>query len=312
MTPLQGTPEWVAWRKGGIGASELPAIVGEDPYRSEYELALLKRGEIETETNAAMAWGHRVQRAAIEMYVDMTGRKVRNVHTSTVSRRYPHVFASLDGRVVGERRGVEVKLTRAWTEPPRRVVIQCQAQMGVCGLDVVDVMRVGMGYAEPGIYPIERDDALIEELLGMGEAWYLRYVVGDELPPVDGSRGASRHLDRLRGEDVAVASDTQIALLEALRATRDRLAATQDEERRLINGLKASMAGTGVLDAPGARVTWAPVKGRSTVDWHKVAQVIASTVPELSPEMFDDIAERHTTTGEPSTRLAVKFEEEGP
>ena len=305
--PLQGTPEWVEWRKGGIGASELPSIVGANPYQSEYELALLKRGETETETNAAMGWGHRVQRLALELYGEMTGHKVRNVNTTTTSKQYPHVYASLDGRVVGERRGVEIKLTRAWEEPPRRVVIQCQAQMGVCNLDAIDVVRVGMGYSEPGIYTLERDDALIDGLLELAEAWYLRYVVGDEYPPVDGSKGASRHLDNLRGDEERAANDQQVQLLDSLRAVRARLAEDERTDKLIVNELKNTMADTGILTAPNARVTWAATKGRTTTDWHKVAQMLKGEMPA---EQFDALAERHTTTGDPSTRFAVRFEEE--
>ena len=302
MIPLQGTPEWVAWRNGGVGASEMGVLLGEDPYKSEYELALLKRGEIEPEPmNEAMAWGHRVQRLALVAYAESTGQRVRNVNTTTVSKTHPHVYASLDGRVVGERKGVEVKLTRAWDEPPRRVVLQCQVQMAICDLDVIDVVRVGLGYQAPTVYPIERDESLGTALLELAEGWYLRYVVGDEMPPMDGSRGASRHLDKHRGEDEADATEYQAELLHKLHAARQTAATADEDERRIINLLKESMAGTGVLRAPGARVTWAPVKGRVTTDWKAVAAEVG-----YGP----DVAERHTRAGEPTTRFAVKYNEE--
>lgn len=307
-TPLQNTPEWVAWRRGGIGASELPAIIGEDSFRSEYELALEKRGEGEPQRlNSAMAWGHRVQRIALDVYAEMTGYRVRNVNTTMVSKRHPHVYASLDGRVVGERRGVEVKLTSRWEEPPRKVVVQCQAQMGVASLDVVDVVRVGM-YGEPAIYPIERDDTLIRELLDLGEAWYQRYVLGDELPPVDGSRGASRHLDRIEGPPEMEADDDQAVLAARLQAVKRTVKASEAEHDELVNRLKDSMHGSYALIGHGFRVAWKPSKGRTSTDWKGVAARLGL---DAAPDALTSAVEEYTTTGEGARPFRVTFDTEG-
>ena len=297
----------MAWRRSGIGASELGVIIGEDPYRGEYELALEKRGETEPRpANAAMAWGHRVQRLALDLYGEMTGKPVRNVNTTTTSKRWPHVYASLDGRVTGERRGVEVKLTSRWEEPPAHVLVQCQAQMGVCNLDAVDVMRVGM-YGEPAIIPIERDDALVTELLDLGEAWYVRYVLGDEMPNVDGSRTTSRYLDRTDGPPEMAASGEQANIATRLRHVRIAMKVAEHEEAELINRLKESMAGAYVLTGDGWRVSWKPQKPRTTVDWKSVASELA---PE-DGETWQAVLGRHTTTGEGSRPLRLTFDKEG-
>lgn len=40
----QGTPEWLEWREGGIGASEAPTIIGKNPYQTPYDLFQVKAG----------------------------------------------------------------------------------------------------------------------------------------------------------------------------------------------------------------------------------------------------------------------------
>lgn len=318
--PRQGTPEWVTWRRSGIGASELGVILGEDPYRSEYELALEKRGEGEPQAeNEAMRWGHRIQRLAVEQYSEMTGRKVRNIGTTTVSRRHPHVYASLDGRCVGERRGVEVKLTHAWDEPPRRVVAQCHGQMGVHDLDAVDVMRVGRGYSEPTIHTIERDDALIRDLLELGEDWYVRYVLGPELPPIDGSRGASRRLDRVEGPPEMLADGDQAAMVTRLHQLKVAMKRAEAEHDLVANQLKDSMHGAYTLIGQGFRVSWKPSKPRTTTDWKLVAAAYRTLLlsgveppPHIaSTDALDAIEQLHTTTGEGARPFRVNVEE-GP
>ncbi len=308
--PLQNTPEWVAWRRGGIGASEIPAILGDDPYRSEYELALLKRGDMAPEpSNPAMEWGHRVQRMALAAHAEESGLRIRNVRTTLTSKRYPHVYASLDGRVVGERRGIEVKLTRVWEEPPRRVVIQCQVQMAVADLESVDVVRVGMGYQAPAVYRILRDDQLIDELLPLAEAWFVRYVVGDELPPIDGSRGASRHLDRISGPPEMVASADQAALAALLHQLKATVKTTEAEHDLVINRLKESMAGAETLTGSGFRVAWRRQKPRQTVDWRALAAHYRS-MSDAPPDALDEIEQRHTSASEGARPFRVSWKDE--
>lgn len=313
--PLQNTPEWLAWRRGGIGASELPAILGMDKYRSEYTLALQKRGELELRENEAQAWGHRVQGVALDAYSEREGVKVRHIRTTVVSRRYPHVYASLDGRV--GRKGVEVKLTRErWDDgPPPRVTIQCQAQMGVVGLDTVDVVKVATHWQAPEVYTVERNDIAIAELLPMGEEWYLRYVLGDELPPVDGSRAASDRLNAITGPPEMVADGDQIALAIRLHALRQAQKQAEADERVVANLLKDSMHGAEVLVGKGVRVSWRQGKDRTTTNWEGLAsayrQLLEAWDDPDNPTDLDALQGLHTAT-EPGYRpVRVTLTEEG-
>jgi predicted phage-related endonuclease len=252
-----------------------------------------------------MTWGQRVQTLAADVYHDLTGKRVRNVHTTARHPRYPHVRASLDLRVVGERRAVEVKWTsKRLTEPLDAWRVQCLGQLGVTGLESVDILKLS-GWEPPVIWTVDRDEAAIASLMETAEAWYVRYVLGDELPEPDGSVAAGRHLDRLRGTDERDATPEQEALLSALHGLRRTRETAEQDERRVIQRLKASMAATGVLRAPGARVTWSETKGRTSVDWLAVAE---SLRPHASD--WEGLVASATSTGEPSTRFAVKFEEE--
>lgn len=323
--PLQGTPDWYAWRRNGIGASEIPAILGEDPYMGEYELALEKRGLTErSPENDAQRWGKRVQRTALEMVAESRGWTVRNVNTTAVSRRFPHVYASLDGRHQGQRRGIEVKLAREkWEdEPPRRVQIQCQTQMGVHEFEAIDVVKVAPYYSEPLVFTVERDDILIAKLLPLGEKWYDRYVLGDELPPVDGSRAASRHLDRQEGPPEMQADIDQAALAARLQAIRRTLKTAEAEESEVINRLKESMHGSYALVGHGFKVAWKPSKPRTTTDWKLVAKAYRDVLEmagewdretlavHASTDYLDTLVSLHSATGEGTRPFRVTFEEE--
>ncbi len=307
-TAAYGSDEWVAARRRGIGASEMAAIAGMDPWKGEYALALEKRGESEPFAgNAATRWGHRIEGLALDAYSEMTGRSPIIRGETWTDRRWPHCWATLDGR--WERIGIEVKATTRWNDPPRHVRVQCLAQMGLADLQAVDVVRVSP-YGEPIITTIERDEQAITDLLDLCEEWYLRYVKGGEMPPPDGSRESMRHLDTLRGEEAAVATEEQRSLMSQLRHIRRRMEQEQADERRLIAALKASMAGTGSLTGPGFKVTWSAVKPRQVIDWQAVAKALADVVPE---EDYTQLVTYHTSVGEGTTRFVPQWlDEEEP
>ncbi len=303
-SPEYGTAAWVEWRRDGIGASEMPTIVGVNHYQSEYELAALKRGQVEAFTgNARTRWGHRMERVGIEVYQEETGAEVTTGEPAFTDPRWPHCYATLDGRA--GRIGIEVKWTSKWETLPQRVEVQCLAQIGLAGLDAVDVVRLS-AYGEPAIIRVERDDRAITDLLELGEAWYVRYVLGAEMPTLDDSAPARRFLGRLRGDAERQADEYQTTLMRALHAVRSEAKKLEETDKRLVRDLKSSMAGTGVLVGDGFRATWSPVKGRTTTQWNLIAEGLRHLIRVGE---WDALVSLHTMTGEPGDTFRPTWEE---
>ncbi len=91
----QGSPEWLAWRRGGIGSSDIAAICGVCPYRSRIDVMREKLGFGETFVNAAMERGTKYEE---------TARLLLNKETGTCFSPqcvehdlFPYFIASLDG-----------------------------------------------------------------------------------------------------------------------------------------------------------------------------------------------------------------------
>lgn len=69
--------DWLEVRKSGIGSSEVPTILGLNPYDTPYQLWLRKTGQIPpTEENAAMKRGHWLEDGVAQYYSEATGRKI--------------------------------------------------------------------------------------------------------------------------------------------------------------------------------------------------------------------------------------------
>ena len=303
--PEYRSSAWQEWRRQGLGASELPAIVGADKYRGEYQLAAEKRGETPgIESTDVMRFGAWVEEYGVRRYEEDRGVSVVRGETFR-DDRWPHCWATLDGRV--DRIGVEVKYaSRGWDALPQRVEVQALGQIAVADLEAVDVVRIN-ARGEVLVIRVERDERACLDLMDLAEAWYERYALGSESPPLDGSPAARRALDRLVGTAERPADERQASLLAELRSVRARIKALSETDDAIVRDLKASMAGCGVLSAPIARVTWAPVRGRSVTDWKAAAEVAAR---DWDREVWQACVRDHTTTGEPSTRFAVRFEEE--
>lgn len=303
--PAYRSEEWHRWRQFGLGASDLPAIVGcPDAYRTEYQLWAEKvtTDAPEDAPTDVMRIGSFLESYALMRWEESTGLHLVTGET-WVDDRWPNLWATLDGREPERRIGVEAKYQSrgGGDELPERFVVQALAQTGLADLAAVDVVRLDpRGGITVG--RVERDDSRVIPLLDLAQAWYVRHVRGGEAPPLDGSPEARRALDRMVGTEQRDADDRQRDLLADLRRTRVALERLTKAEESLVRDIKASMAGAGVLVAPAlARVTWSPVKGRRTTDWKAVA-ADAGAPPEL--------VEKHTRMGEPTTRFAVEFEEE--
>lgn len=103
----QGTKEWREWRRRGIGASDAPAIMGENPWKSPEYLLQEKCGGKTSGTNAAMARGMALEPEARARYEAKIGTSV--VPTCLQSVKYEWLRASVDGLATDGSALVEIK-----------------------------------------------------------------------------------------------------------------------------------------------------------------------------------------------------------
>jgi len=141
--------EWLEARTRTIGASEVAAVLGLDPWQTPLQLYLRKRGEIPaTEPTMQMEAGHRMEPVIAEWYSDDTGREVQDLGRYTIQRNaeLPFMHATLD-RIIMPCDGhempgtLQIKNVTAyksgeWAEGvPLHTQIQVQAEMAVAKMD---------------------------------------------------------------------------------------------------------------------------------------------------------------------------------
>lgn len=180
---MSGTPEWLAARLTGIGASEAAAVCGLSSYETPLHVYARKVGELaETEDTDAMWWGRKIEPLILERWMERPGRKMPYRYPCPMFRRDGFEFqtATPDAILYGGE-GVEIKST-TWRragelgaegtdEAPAEWVLQCQQAMAVCGLGamylvvLIDKDRIWEGR-------VERNEALIERITAAeAELW---------------------------------------------------------------------------------------------------------------------------------------------
>lgn len=230
---------WLKARRGGVGASESPILLGASQYGSPIELWGIKTGRLVESTedeNERMLWGQRLEPLVAEEYERRTGRQLAHWGKLVQSVQEPFMLATPDYEIVGQGIPVEIKTTdasrkRDWADgAPPRVAIQCQHQMYVTGAPMASVGLLVGGNTFMWC-DIERDEALIAEILAAC-ARFWQYVADDVPPPVDGSEQASDAIARLwpttaAGESVVLPGDAYEWVRELAQAEADQKRAAE-------------------------------------------------------------------------------------
>jgi putative phage-type endonuclease len=167
---IQGTPEWLSWRNNGIGASDAPTIMGENPWKTAAQLLSEKCGKApESAPNSAMVRGTELEPEARRAYELRTGRIMEPACLQ--STQYEWLRASLDGLSQNLDTAVEIKCgdsvyrkTADYGKVPSYYYGQLQHILAVTGLLSMDFFCY-LPDRPALLVPVERDDTYIERLV---------------------------------------------------------------------------------------------------------------------------------------------------
>lgn len=251
---------WLATRRKYIGASEVPALLGIDPFRSSLDVYLDKRGVLpEREMTSAMEAGLELEDSVLRWYGRKWGKRVVRSGVLHLSDRYTWAACTPDGFEDGAI-SIQVKCTGrtdAWDEQiPPHVYAQVQSEMMVLGTpEAVALALVSTwGGFDLRPYRVGRDDALIERIAAAGEDMARRVADGDP-PPPDGSDAAARAVKLLTGTETAgevvtlgIDAAEQTARVRELDAEIKRL---EKEREALRQGIALQIGSAEVAVLPG-------------------------------------------------------------
>jgi predicted phage-related endonuclease len=279
--PLQGSLQWLAERRTGIGGSEISALylrpdgTCAHPWMSQTEMWGRKTGRLPD--NQPTPWeaphlyvGRVLEQPVREMYGTFSGRTVSDGVTLMRDRVAPTLLASTDGEqlcpsrpdepAVYEGKVTTVFRRKDWIvreEHPdtgdvtiRELVplhYRCQTQhyMACTGLTWSSVVAFMQADQAPIHWrDIDRHDAFIDDMRERAARWWRDHVEADVPPPIDDSEATEAALRLIHRE----AEEVVVQLPAAFAAALDRLEAIGDlasmlkrERQRLRNMVFAAL-----------------------------------------------------------------------
>ncbi len=310
------TAEQLEMRKSGIGASEMPAIMGEDPYRTAIDIYLEKTSKAPPfEGNQYTYWGNVLEPAIAQRYAELNG--VELVESDTlVHQKHSWMMATPDRIVmVDPRRGLECKnrgaysvFGKQWGEPgtdevPNEVAIQCHASMEVTGFKRWDA-AVLIGGNDWSSYVLEYDKVIAESMVEVAHDFWHEHVLKDICPELDGSESSANYVAskwQKHGELIVPADEKTASTAEQLREVRALIKEYGESEERYKNLIKDAIGEAAGVELPdGKKITWKRPKASQKTNWEAVARFLGDSVPEA---YFDEAVKRHTKETEPSRRF---------
>lgn len=326
MTTAAPTREqWLEERRSGLGATDLSAVLGLNPYQTPLGVYCTKVGidPPQAETSA-MRRGLRLEPFIAQMYADKTGSGVRKYPGTLKHPDKSHLFVSPDYYVdladipdksadsasSGPAHLVEVKSHLPWLahyygEPgsdqiPEWEQVQCQWQCHLTGISRCDlVVLLGLSEDDLRIFETTYDPEIGGILEQEADRFWQDHIVRQVPPPVTGREADSELLKRLypyERDTVILANEATNVAACGLRKARAQRQMAEEIEAQFENTIKEFMGEAAILETAEGKFTWkAPKSG--AVSWKAIAE-------ELGPAP-QSLIDKHT--GEPSRRFLTPF-----
>lgn len=293
-TAAMSREAWLEERRKALGGSDMGAVLGLNQYRSAVTVWADKLGMIaDQEDSEAMRIGRDLEPYVASRFEEASGKKVAR-YNYLLRDSENHLSANIDRRVLGEPAGLECKTASALSEGkykggcyPESYYAQCATYLAVTGWERWYLCAVVLGRG-CYIYLMTTDpndtcpgwcESMVyvspEELQAVRDAarnWWETYIVGQQMPPTDGSASTTATLGELYNEasdpDKADLSSRipDVAAYLQLKAQASELAEQADAIKQ---SLMAEMGNKSKAICPGYSISWS-TQTRTTLDRKKL------------------------------------------
>lgn len=193
--------EWLAWRRKGIGGSDVAAILGISPWRTARDLYNDKLGiasaQVDSANWVALEMGHLLEDLVARIFSQKTGYHVFQVKKMFRHPRHPCMLADVDYFVTlpdGNTAILEIKTTNYnarghWRDGDTAIVPPYYESQGRHYMAVMDLDRVffcclyGNNEDEVEIRELRRDLDYEQEMIFLEEAFWNDHVLTRVPPP---------------------------------------------------------------------------------------------------------------------------------
>jgi len=300
----QRTPAWLAWRAGGVSASDVAILLGRSPYKTPWRLWAEKTGLVRVEAELSSDW-FRTKGTGSEDAVRWAFEQQHDTLLLPLcgeSEEQPLIRASFDG-IDDDGRPVELKVScqQVYTEVLnlgrestafKLYYPQVQTQLYVSG----QTLGWLVFYSGPGAmveFAVERDEAFIAETLVPGCLGFWDQIQNKQEPPRDPERDL--YTPNATDVDTWTLRAAQYREATAAKGALDQQVKTLKARMEVIEEALVAMMGDFLL-AETAGIKVLRYSQRGLIGYK---DALAERVPDLDPAVLE------TYRGAPSARVKV-------
>ena len=309
-------------RQGGIGSSDMPAILGVSPFRSAVDVYLEKIGERPaTPVSNAMRMGLKLEPVIASEYTELTDTVLNEGETFFRHPEHDWFITHPDRFVLTPHgafaRLVELKsigpyMAHQWGEPgtdevPEYYIVELQHRLEIIyemfGIEYADIAAFFRGPAETKIYTVKYDPEIGKIMLDRAMKFWFDHVLKKQPPAMDGSPAATELLKRKfpRSEAIELTATPAVeAIVEKLKLAYQVLAGNQKTKAKLEQEIRFVMGTAGVLNVGDERITWKQDKDGEKVDYKAIVKALEEFFPQSD---FVRIVKEHTKFKEGARRF---------
>lgn len=270
--------EWLKYRTGGIGGSDVSIIAGINPFKSVHQLWLEKTNQTSPEEadSEYAHFGTLLEPIVRKEFTERTGIKVRQKHMLLQSTEYPFMLADLDGVIRednGELAVFEAKTASAykqevWEEGiPASYILQVQHYMKVTGAKRTYIAAL-VGGNHFYHHVVERDEEMIGKIISMEQYFWETYVLGGIEPVPDGSEATSSYFNNQfresNGETIELPEEV-LSICDEYEKLSLQMKELETAKNAAANQLKSYLKEAEVGIAGNRKVSWKQIS-KSTLD----------------------------------------------
>lgn len=208
MTADQERAHWLEWRREGLGASDIPALLGLSTFQSPWSLWADKLDLLpHSEATEAQERGQDLEVFIANRFRKASGLEVAGEQMRCVHPEHSWARATVDGIVIEPTPGANALGVAEWKSDgglgtwrkegiPARVQAQVQWQMYVTGMPQawLGVFHSGFRFE---VYELHRDDRDINFMVMRAGEFWERYVLTGTPPPVDDHDATARAIGQV-------------------------------------------------------------------------------------------------------------------
>lgn len=292
LTSEMTKEEWLKARLPFLGASEVAAALGLNPYRTPFDLWREKSGDpsfIRFEGNQFTVWGNRLEDAIAQGFAEDHGYKIQKdnklrIHENDI------LSCSID-RTIAKCNGYNTpgileiknmsgyaydKMLKDDNDVPLMYYTQHQQQFGITGYEWgFFVMLIGGN--DMVVKEMKPDWDYIKKQETEAVSWWNKYVVGKIPPPFEAADVENPKTTALT-DDIQISSKEAYQAHQTLMAIKDRIKGLDAQKKELEKILKKEIGTAKELQYEGSTIA----------SWSEFKQFSSKICGDKYPEIYNE------------------------